>query len=302
MVPDNGGQPGGYSGGAVWGSTPALDPAHHAVYVTTGNNYEVPDSVDACVAGGGTPAQCLDPADHIDSIVALDMRSGAIRWASGPAAFDTWNIACVAAPPPNNCPDNPGADNDFAQGAQLFTVPDGHHGTRQLVGAGQKSGVYWAVDARTGTVVWSAAVGPGSPNGGMQWGSATDGKRIYVQETDAARVPYTLPDGQQIAYSSFAALDPATGRILWQVPEPHQGFALSALSTANGVVYAGSHSGHLYALDAATGAVRWDQPVPGATIAGPALVDGTAYWGIGYSNHLGGPAGATAFYAFSLPH
>src|SRR5262249_51352699 len=25
-VPDNGGQPGGYSGGAVWGSTPAIDP------------------------------------------------------------------------------------------------------------------------------------------------------------------------------------------------------------------------------------------------------------------------------------
>src|SRR5882724_4450722 len=45
MLPDNGGQTGGYSGGAVWGGTPVLDPKHRTVYVTTGQNYQVPQTV-----------------------------------------------------------------------------------------------------------------------------------------------------------------------------------------------------------------------------------------------------------------
>ena len=49
-VPANGGKPGGYSGAAVWGSTPAVDPATDSVYVGTGNNYMVPAAAAACVA------------------------------------------------------------------------------------------------------------------------------------------------------------------------------------------------------------------------------------------------------------
>jgi polyvinyl alcohol dehydrogenase (cytochrome) len=41
MVPDNQGRPGGYSGASIWGSTPVVDAARRAVYITTGNNYTV---------------------------------------------------------------------------------------------------------------------------------------------------------------------------------------------------------------------------------------------------------------------
>ena len=41
-LPDNGGQTGGYSGGAVWGSNPVVDPKRNSLYVGTGNNYSVP--------------------------------------------------------------------------------------------------------------------------------------------------------------------------------------------------------------------------------------------------------------------
>jgi len=41
MLPDNGGRPDLYSGNAVWGSAPAIDPIKKLVYITTGNNYEV---------------------------------------------------------------------------------------------------------------------------------------------------------------------------------------------------------------------------------------------------------------------
>lgn len=39
-TPDNGGQPGGWSGAAVWGSSPVVDRARQQVVVATGDNYE----------------------------------------------------------------------------------------------------------------------------------------------------------------------------------------------------------------------------------------------------------------------
>ena len=34
--------PKGYTGGALWSSTPAIDPTRGVVYITTGNNYTTP--------------------------------------------------------------------------------------------------------------------------------------------------------------------------------------------------------------------------------------------------------------------
>jgi polyvinyl alcohol dehydrogenase (cytochrome) len=298
-VPDNGGAVGGYSGGAVWSGTPAVDPARHRVYVTTGNNYEVPDSAKACQVAGGTAAQCLDPGDHINSILALDIRTGAIVWATGTGRFDDWNASCIPGFPPGNCPQNPGPDWDFGDGVHLFTVHTGG-GERHLVGAGQKSGEYWAVDADTGAVVWSAAIGPGGNNGGIQWGSATDGQRIYVAEANSAHQPYQLADGSTVTSGSFAALDPATGRILWQVADPSGGVDTAAVSTAGAVVYAGSLTGRMFALDALTGKILWSYQGQGACGAAAAVVNSTVYWGNGYPNRLKFPFVPTpsVLYAF----
>lgn len=72
------------------------------------------------------------------------------------------------------------------------------------------------------------------------------------------------------------------------------------MSTSNGVVYAGSMSGHMYAIDAATGAVKKDLVGMGSSNAGPAIsTQGVVYWGNGYGRFgLGTPS--TKFYAFSL--
>jgi len=60
-------------------------------------------------------------------------------------------------------------------------------------------------------------------------------------------------------------------------------------------------SGELFALDAANGKMLWSYQTPGAAIGGAAIVNGTVYWGDGYT-HLGIPGwnGSTTFYAFSL--
>jgi polyvinyl alcohol dehydrogenase (cytochrome) len=153
-------------------------------------------------------------------------------------------------------------------------------------------------------VLWSAAAGPGGFNGGVQWGRATDGKRIYVAEADSAQLPYTLPNGQTITSGSFAALDPATGRILWQIADPTGASDTGAVTTAGGVVYAGSVSGRMFALDAATGEILWQFQGRGASVAGPAVVAGTVYWGNGYPDRLVIPSvgSPSVLYAFAPKH
>ena len=138
-----------------------------------------------------------------------------------------------------------------------------------MVGAGAKSGIYWA--PRRGHRRRSSGApqaGPGSTLGGIQWGTATDGKRIYIAEANFDRVAYRA-QREPAPLGSFAALDPATGAILWQTSDPSGGFDLGAVSTSNGVVYAGSMSGHMYALDAATGTVLKDILGQGSSNAGP---------------------------------
>jgi hypothetical protein len=47
--------PKGYTGGAIWSSTPAIDPKRGVVYITTGNNYTTPRrSLSASRAGNAT--------------------------------------------------------------------------------------------------------------------------------------------------------------------------------------------------------------------------------------------------------
>jgi polyvinyl alcohol dehydrogenase (cytochrome) len=299
MLPDNGGGLDGFTGAGVWGSTAALDPATNSLYETTGNNYSVPDAVKQCQADGGT--NCLPPDNMIDSVVALNSSTGAVKWSFNAApGFDDWNVACIFfGGGVGNCPENPGPDFDFGNGPNLLTTKIGG-ATRKIVGAGQKSGAYWALDAASGQLLWGNQAGPGSTLGGIEWGSSTDGTRIYIAEADFFGIPYQLPKGQTITSGSFAALDPATGHIIWQIADPSGDVDLAGLSSANGVLYAGSMSGHMYAIDAANGTVLKDIIGQGASNAAPAVVQGTVFWGNGYS-HLGIPGwnGSTTFYAFS---
>jgi polyvinyl alcohol dehydrogenase (cytochrome) len=297
VIPDNHGALDQYSGGGVWGSTAAVDRSSHTVYFATGNNYSVPQSAKDCQTNGGT--NCAAPDDHVDAVLAADTATGAIKWAfHAQPGLDDWNVACVFGSP-HNCPDNPGPDYDFGSGPNLLTVNTGNT-SRKLVGVGQKSGAYWALDAATGAVVWKNFAGPGSTLGGIEWGSATDGKRVYIAEANFYGIPYQLPNGQTITSGSFAALDPATGDTIWQIADPSGSQDLGALSSANGIVFAGSMSGTMYAIEAATGHVLWSFAGAGSSIAGPAIVDGTVYWGNGYA-HLGIPGytGSTTFYAFA---
>ncbi len=77
-MPDNGGRPGGYSGGAVW-QPPAIDPKRGTLFVGTGNNYTAPADVEACQQATPT-ANCAAADDFFDTALALDLKSGQIKW------------------------------------------------------------------------------------------------------------------------------------------------------------------------------------------------------------------------------
>jgi polyvinyl alcohol dehydrogenase (cytochrome) len=151
-APDNGGQPGGYSGGAVWSSTPVIDPKRHSVYVGTGNNYSVPIKDELCAQNSQNGGQNCDvPGDHFDSILALDLTTGRIKWSTRGWPYDPWNVSCIAgfSPGTGNCPPGAGPDFDFGSGPNLFSRNDDDGEDDDLLGIGQKSGLYWALNPNT---------------------------------------------------------------------------------------------------------------------------------------------------------
>lgn len=126
-----------------------------------------------------------------------------------------------------------------------------------MVGFGQKSGMYWALNPANGEVIWGSMVGPGATLGGIEWGTATDGTRIYAAISNSLHKPYPLVNGDTITWGAWSALDVETGHILWQTADPDQSLAVGAVSVANGLMYAPSFSGNVHALDAATGKILW---------------------------------------------
>ena len=298
----------GYSGAGVSGSNFAVDGSRGSVFVGTGNNYSTPTDPAylACLSAGGTQASCSSPANHVDSILALDMVTGAIKWAtkavnwnqSGVAnGSDDWNMACLFAS--TNCPASAGPSYGFMSAPNLITY-NGKGDPKTILGAGQKSGIYYALNPDTGAILWQTQVGPGSYLGGMAWGSASDGKRIYVSIANVYGVPTAVGGA-----GSWSALDPETGAILWQVGDPNGAIALGPLAVADDVVYASSMAGSataltMLALKADTGQTLWGFAAGSSVNAGATIVGGAVYWGSGYTQ-LGIPGftGNNKFYAFS---
>jgi polyvinyl alcohol dehydrogenase (cytochrome) len=321
--------PQGYYGGSVWGGGGAYDRAHKLVYMATGNNFMVPQSVLSCLGSGGSPASCMSPDNHFDSILALDVSTGAIAWSARGMPSDVWNVACGLTVPgfvvgpwfpgvygncPNGNPATAGPDWDFPQGPMLFGGNGGDNQGGNLVGAGQKSGMFWAFNAKTGKPAWSRQVAPGGVTGGMQWGSATDGKSIFVAASNSGpssngggvgALPWTLKDGSTTLAGGWAALDANKGTVLWTTADPgwaagqYGNRAEAPVSGANGVVFGcnlAAAKGTMYALDAKTGAPLWSYDSGGPCNAGASIADGMVYWGSGTFSG----AGPKKVFAFGL--
>jgi polyvinyl alcohol dehydrogenase (cytochrome) len=176
----------------VW-TTPAIDTKRNRIYFGTGENLTHPAT------------------DTSDTIVALDMDSGAEAWKFQAMANDVWNAACLNDGP--NCPDNPGGDFDF--GASVIITQNS--AGQDVLLAGQKSGEVFALDpdtqSSTGEVLWRNRISQGTTNGGIHWGMTVVDNTVFVPVSDPERERegYTPKPG-------LSALNIDSGEILWEQP------------------------------------------------------------------------------------
>jgi polyvinyl alcohol dehydrogenase (cytochrome) len=281
----------GPSGAPVW-SAPTLDAARGLLYVTTGDNYSPPST--------GTS----------DAVLALDLKTGKLMWSRQLTMGDIFSGGCSRLE--LGC----GPDFDFGSSAILI-----HSGTRDLLLAGQKSGVVYALDpARQGEILWQVRVGKGSTNGGVQWGMAADGLNVYAAVSDLARAAVRSSDLADLRTSNLNpdvggglhAIRIADGTKVWETEPQHTCLPTragcspaqpAAVTAIPGAVFSGSVDGHMRAYSAEDGAILWDfdtareystvngVPGHGGSIDGPGavVVDGMVYVNSGYARQNGMP-------------
>jgi polyvinyl alcohol dehydrogenase (cytochrome) len=243
----------GPSGAGIW-SAATIDAKRGVLYVTTGDNYSHPATKTS------------------DAIVALQIKTGKIVWSQQTLPADVYNSACADKTAPN-CPEDPGPDYDFGSSALLVRTSEG----KELLVAGQKSGVVYALDpAQKGKILWQKRVGKGGVNGGVQWGMASDGQKVYAATGDSVKAPQST-SSRLTSVLGNATYDPAAGGGLtalrlgdgsqaWfaapQVcspPKPGCSPAQEmAVTMIPGVVFSGSLDGHMRAYNAEDGKVLWD--------------------------------------------
>jgi len=322
-LPDNGGVAGGYAGATMF-SPPAVNVPAGLVYGTFGQPYTEPASVAACNAAAvnGFSESCEQPGSYLKSIVAFDLKTGQPQWSYRVRGHAPWQRACGSQPLSVTwcAPESDDEKWDMGgSGANVMRLRMDHH-WRDVVGVGGKSGVYVLLDANTGEFIWNTLIGPGGDQGGMEWGTAFDGERIYASITNHHHIPYKLTEdgvlsNTTVTGGSWAALDPITGKIIWQTADPQVEtlpglgtvgvWDLAPVTVANGILYASSmaklgNQDQMFALDAATGAILWQFGAGSSVNSGPAVANGVVYWGSGYSRSGVEGSGNNTLYAFSI--
>jgi polyvinyl alcohol dehydrogenase (cytochrome) len=242
------------SGAPTWGS-PTVDVARGRLYIGTGDNY-------------------TSPADKSsDAVIAFRLADGARLWSRQLTARDAWNVGCMMQNNPN-CPQENGPDVDIAASVIPLTLPT----AKRLLLVGQKNGVVYGLDPDAdGEVLWQQRVGRGGIQGGVEFGMALEGERLFVPIVDLA----DGHDGRH--YDSppapgLYALEAASGARVWSAPASDtcggRKFCdpgiLAAVTAIPGAVLAGHMDGWLRAYDAATRRVLWqyDANQPVRTVSG----------------------------------
>lgn len=128
-------------------------------YIATSNLYSAPSRIIECQERENNqtipsqPDACIEPDNHSESIVALDLYTGKIKWYKQLGGYDLWFGACHRHLDPR-CPPGPSPDADFGEAPMMLTTKI--NGTKKdIVVAVQKSGFAWALDRDTGSIVWS---------------------------------------------------------------------------------------------------------------------------------------------------
>jgi polyvinyl alcohol dehydrogenase (cytochrome) len=262
----------GPAGASVW-AAPTIDVKRNQLYFVTGNLFAEPDTGDG------------------DGMHALDLKTGRRIWRRQAYKNDFFAGGTVAT----------GPDFDFSASSMIISP-----GGRDLVVSGEKSGDVWALDPKTGDVVWHTTVNPRHADGTIKdrsteilFGGATDGATIY----------WGLRSG------GLVALDAATGREKWRkaIPGleqranglPSRKGVSAAVTLIPGAVFVGGLDGSVRAFSTEDGSELWsyDTGTPvqsvnsgtakGGSIGnpGPVIAGGMMFVTSGYTGFQGGDTG-----------
>jgi polyvinyl alcohol dehydrogenase (cytochrome) len=236
----------GPSGAPIW-NTPAIDEKRNLLYVGTGEQNSIPF------------------VDTTDAIVAFNLDTGERKWVFQATERDLWHYACPRGANCFGAETGVTRDVDFGGSVVIGKRADG----RDIILAGQKSGDIWALDPDNGgKLVWNIRLSRGGANGGVHWGIATDGQRVFAPMNDNSQPTEELP----LAGVALHALDVETGKVLWtakgegdcsgdrreRYPNCERRFGFSpAPLVIDGAVLQGSVDGILRVFDTETGAELW---------------------------------------------
>lgn len=249
-----------HGGGPIW-MTPALDDSDGMIYLSTGNpapNYN----------GDMRPGDNL----YTDSIVALDARSGRMKWYFQETPHDLW-------------------DYDAASPPVLFDTVDGSGRRVPAVGEAGKTGWLYIVDRRSGKLIRisqsfvpqpylyyppspkgqreepgsvGGAIGPAAYDpvaraifvGGIVNGEVLQKRPVRPWSGIAQEWQFADQSWDATGSSLFSRIDVDTGRVIWQ--HNSKGFAVGGALSAGGLVFTGEWSTGIFtAFDAKSGRVLW---------------------------------------------
>jgi alcohol dehydrogenase (cytochrome c) len=293
-------------GGGVW-TAPTLDVARGELYVAVTN--PAPD----------LPA-ALRPGENLytNSVIALDVRTGALRWYHQmvPSDFHDW---------------------DLTQATPLIRVKRDGHDREAVVTVG-KDGILRTLDRQTherfyetpvttqenvdlpltregvrvcpgvlGGVEWN---GPAyHPGTGLLFTPAVDWCTTFSVADSVRFVPGGLYVGGDIKFDStsqgwLTAVDASTGKVRWRY-RSERPMVAAVTTTAGGLVFTGENTGDFLALDAATGRELYRFNTGGGMGGGiiSYAVKGRQYIAAasGRSGFWFGQTGAPTLFVFALP-
>jgi PQQ-dependent dehydrogenase (methanol/ethanol family) len=281
-------------GGGVW-MNPAVDLKSNTIFFVVGN--PSPD-----LYGAERPGDNL----YTDSLVAVDLNTGAYKWHFQYIAHDVWDLDAVSPPILVDVKDNSGK-----------TVPGVIHGG--------KTGHVYVHNRDTGELIrfseamipqenmWvlptanGARMLPGA-NGGVEWSPMAVNPDLHLSyalnlhqpmtyHVETAKYPggklwlggaFKVIEGEK-QWGRLSAVDYDTGKVAWKF-DTEQPLIGGALATAGGLVFYGEGNGLFRALDAKSGALLWEYDCGAGANAMPVsyTVSGKQYvaMGCGGNNQL----------------
>ncbi|MEO8344737.1 MAG: PQQ-binding-like beta-propeller repeat protein [Betaproteobacteria bacterium] len=295
-------------GGGVW-MTPAIDKKSRTVFFVVGN--PSPDLYGA-----------IRPGDNLytDSMVAINLDTGAYKWHSQYVPHDVWDLDAVSPPILTQAKDASGKMVDVViHGGKTGHVYVHDRETGKLIRFSEAmipQENMWVLPTKEG-----ARMLPGA-NGGVEWSPMAVNPKLRLAyaanlhqpmtyHVEASPYPggklwlggafKTIPSEQQ--WGRLVAVNLDTGKVAWgaKTPQPLIG---GVLATAGDIVFNGEANGWFKAFDAKTGKELWKYNA-GAGVNAPAvsyMVDGKQYVAVaaGGNNQIDAKRGNSVV-VFALP-